>query len=163
MRRTQIDQLGARCVAELKTLMRERAELDNKILGLHTVLKGLGYMQGKSPPEQEFASRRSLELHSAKPTDAVRLVLREATGALQPRQVRDRLLASGYSKLPESNPMAAIHGILQRLAKAGEAAASRTKEGKAIYRLRTDLERALQDVSSVGLAGVTRGGSRERK
>jgi hypothetical protein len=112
-------ELRAQWEADLKKLTAEKSIIEAKILGLQTMIKGLDYMEGIKvtnfkldplplPPGLE-------NLHSMGLTDAIRAVVTEAMEPLAPKQVRDRLLAYDYKRLPTDNPMAAIHGVLRRL------------------------------------------------
>jgi hypothetical protein len=70
-------------------------------------------------------------------TDAVRSVLKAAGGALAAVEVRDRLAAMGFDVSRYSNDLAAIHTVLKRLNRAGEAEfAARARGGPTAYRWR---------------------------
>ena len=133
--------------AEIRALINQRLEIEQKIVGLQTMIKGLDYMDKGMPTEWKLDPvplPPALEkLHSLGLTDAIRLVLSDAMAPLTPRQVRDRLEAFGYEKLPKANPMAAVHGVLRRLATTGDARDDYEVKGKTAYRFVSPVERTL--------------------
>ena len=162
MEPAEIKTLRDKWEAEIKALIRQRTAIDQKILGLQTMVKGLDYMDKGAPSKWKLDPvplPSGLEnLHSLGPTDAVRMILRDASRPLRPRQVRDRLEAFGYDKLPKDNPMATVHGILKRLVVTGDVK-DVVEDKKTAYRLVTPLERmfdeAGRDMTIMGAFGRT--------
>ena len=136
--------------AEIKALLSQRNEIDKKIMGLQTMIKGLDYMQKGNLTEWKLEPvplpPDLKNLHSLGLTDAIRLILSNAMTPLTPRQVRDRLEAFGYEKLPKDNPMAAVHGVLRRLATTGNASDDYEVKGKTAYRFVTPFDRAIAEM-----------------
>jgi hypothetical protein len=66
-------------------------------------------------------------------TDACRTVLRNAGAPMTPSEVRDRLQGIGYDLASYSNPLAAIHTTLKRLAEAEELRTASVQGGKPGY------------------------------
>jgi hypothetical protein len=167
MEPAEIKALRDKCEAEIEALLRQRTEIDQKILGLQTMAKGLDYMDKGAPGTPDnwkldpVPLPSGLEnLHSLGPTDAVRMILRDAARPLRPRQVRDRLEAFGYDKLPKDNPMAAVHGILKRLVVTGDVK-DVVEDKKTAYRLVTPIEHMMheagRDITMMGaFGGLTR-------
>jgi hypothetical protein len=149
MEAKEIAGLREKWQAEIDGLVKMKATIDGKIMGLQTMIKGLDYMEHGAPTSQTKLDPLPLppelaDLHSMGLTPAVRAILTEAARALTPVQIRDRLNAYGYDKLPPGNPMAAIHGVLRRLLDMGEVKKV-VIDLKAAYRTLTYSERMEQD------------------
>jgi hypothetical protein len=139
-------ELRAKWNAEIQALLKQRVEIDNRIMGFQTMIRGLDYIEkGQSPNwKGPVPLPPGMEnLHSAGLTDAVRLVLSHSDGPLLPRQIRDRLVMYSYDQLPKVNPMAAIHGVLRRLVDTGEIEAKKVDSSKTAYRILSAVERAV--------------------
>lgn len=152
--------------AEVQAFLEQRRQIDSKILGLKTMIKGLDYMAAVPPetPQKDWKLEplplpAGLEkLHSSGPTEAIRLILSDSVESLTARQIRDRLLAYGYDKLPDENPMAAVHGVLRRLVVTGDVVDSEGAGGKTSYRILSDLDKLLNaTTNSTGVMGVFSG------
>jgi hypothetical protein len=149
MEQKEIAELREKWQAEISGLVKLKSTIDSKIMGLQTMIKGLDYMEHGAPTSQTTLDPLPLppelaDLHSMGLTPAVRAILTEAARPLTPMQIRDRLAAYGYDKLPPGNPMAAIHGVLRRLLDMGEAKKVMIDLRKA-YRPLTVSERMEQD------------------
>jgi hypothetical protein len=151
----EIAELREKWQAEINGLVKMKATIDNKIMGLQTMIKGLDYMEHGAPTSQAELDPLPLppelsDLHSMGLTPAVRAILTEAARPLTPVQIRDRLNAYGYDKLPLGNPMAAIHGVLRRLLDMGEVKKVMIDLRKA-YRPLTMQERMEQDAMKMAV------------
>jgi hypothetical protein len=149
MEQKEIAELREKWQAKINELVKLKSTIDSKIMGLQTMIKGLDYMEHGAPTIQTKLDPLPLppelaDLHSMGLTPAVRAVLTGAARALTPVQVRDRLMAYGYDKLPPGNPMAAIHGVLRRLLDMGEAKKVMI-DLKVAYRILTYVEKMEQD------------------
>jgi len=114
----EIGEFRQKWQAEIAELAKEKAKLENKIVGLQTLLKGLDYMEHGAPVMPSKLEPPPLprdDFHSLRITDAIRAVIGAAVHPPTPPQIRDCLKAYGYDELPPGNPMAAIHGVLRRL------------------------------------------------
>jgi len=140
--------LRSKWKSHIDALLKQRAEIDRRIMGYQTMIRGLDYVGADEesdwtvvpeplPPGME-------NLHSAGLTDAIRLVLSNATRLLMPREIRDRLLQYEYKRLPESNPMAAVHGVIRRLVEAGEVESGKIDSSRTGYRILSAVERAVK-------------------
>ncbi len=149
----EIAELREKWQAEINGLVKMKATIDGKIMGLQTMIKGLDYMEHGAPTNQTKLDPLPLppelaDLHSMGLTPAVRAILTEAARPLRPMQIRDRLSAYAYDKLPPGNPMAAIHGVLRRLLDMGEA--KKVVIGsKPAYRTLTMSEKMEQDTEKM--------------
>jgi hypothetical protein len=142
----EIKRLREQWADQLEDLLLQRQQIDEQIVGLQTMLKGLNHFDKEIPSKYRieppplppgFEDFQSLGL-----TDAIRQLLSEYILAMTPRQVRDRLVMLQY-ELPKDNPMAAIHGVLRRLVGAGEIKPIENEEGKTAYVWVTPIQRAL--------------------
>lgn len=137
---------------ELQSLVRERAQLDRKIIGLEQTIKGLDAVCNTSadtliekremeplPLPPEFEGLLALGL-----TDAIRKLFQNSgILLLTPTGIRDQLVMYGY-ELPKDNPLAAIHAVLRRLDNNGEIAERSVADGTRGYRWLSDLERTIR-------------------
>jgi len=161
MEPNEIEELRSKWEAEISKLAAQRTEIDNKIIGLQTMIKGLRYMEKGIPDSTVRLDPVPLpphlsKLHSLGLTEAVRLILGDSVGGLRPVQVRDRLTAYGYAKLPKDNPMAAVHGVLRRLENIGDATTYKV-DGKTVYSLLVSIDKiqknALKALYDSGMRG----------
>jgi hypothetical protein len=122
---------------EIKRLIRERQEIDKKILNLKHSLKGIkGYLDaelddlrlGPIPLEPQWVGLREMGL-----TDAVRKVIENSIESVNAKQIRKQLEGLDYRKLPKDNPLAPIHAILTRLEKNKEIRRVKGTDGKPAY------------------------------
>ncbi len=148
----EIGELRDKWQAEIADLTKEKAKIENKIVGLQTMIKGLDYMEHGAPAVPAKLEPPPLpceDFHLLRVTDAIRAVIGEATHPVTPVQVRDRLLAYGYDKLPPGNPMAAIHGVLRRLLNSREIVPM-VLGGKKVYRRLIQSERDMIPPGQIG-------------
>jgi hypothetical protein len=141
----EIAGLRAKWQATISELSKEKEQIENKIIGLQTMIKGLDYMEhGISPARTQLDPLPSklAEIQSLGLTAAVRTVIFTAGRPLTPTEVRDQLIAYGFDKLPPGNPMAAIHGVLRRLQDTTGEVKAVTVDGKKVYRRLTENEKA---------------------
>jgi hypothetical protein len=109
--------------AELDALTRARSELDRRISGLRLVIQGLRQISGLSAadgPEPEGL------------TASCRAILRSATQALSPAEVKGQLDAMRFDWSSYSSPLSAVHTVLKRLVARGQAVATES-DGKTRY------------------------------
>src|SRR5580765_1874327 len=92
---------------EMETLMKERADLDQRILHLRQTLVSLSRLCGFTPTV------------SWGMTDGVRFILRRALRPMSAIDVRDELANWGFDMSKYVNDLSAIHTVLKRLNKAG--------------------------------------------
>jgi hypothetical protein len=123
--------------AEINRLIRERREIDKKILSLKHSLRGIeGYLNAELdhlrlepvPLEPQWAGLREMGL-----TDAVRRVIENSIESVNAKQIRKQLEILDYRKLPKDNPLAPIHAILTRLEKNKEIRRVKGTDGKPAY------------------------------
>jgi hypothetical protein len=93
---------------EMESLMRERADLDQRILHLRQTLVSLSHLCGFTPTV------------SWGMTDGVRFILRRTQRPMSAVDVRDELANWGFDMSKYVNDLSAIHTVLKRLNKAGE-------------------------------------------
>lgn len=122
---------------EIQRLVRQRQEIDKKILSLRHSKRGLeGYLDAEHdhlkldplPLEEKWFGLREMGL-----TDAVRKVIQNTIDPVNAKNVRDQLASLEYPKLPKDNPLAAIHAILARLEKNKEIRRTKGSDGKPAY------------------------------
>jgi hypothetical protein len=139
--------------AEIHELVRQRTEIDNKILGFETMIKGLDRIERGAQEKYKLAPfplpDNLAGLLKAGLTDAIRLILRDAIHPLTPRQMRERLEMYGYTKLPVKNPMAAVHGVIRRMLEAGDVKEIPDATGKKqAYKLVSPMEKAISEMAT---------------
>ena len=136
---------------EMGMLIQQRFQLDRKIMALEQTIQGLDALcKGEA---DEAIQDRSLapvresdyakEVRALGLTEAIRKILRDHGLPLTTKSIRLRLQMYNYEKLPEINPMAAIHGVLRRLVESEEVKTTENDKGKPAYQWKTPLERAL--------------------
>lgn len=119
--------------AEIRTLLKQRTEIDHKIVGFETMIKGLDYVERgalRKTIDPVPLPPKMAHLLDAGLTEAVRMILEDSLRPLSPSQIRERLEMYGYEKLPAKNPMAAIHGVLRRMHLAGDVGCEQKITGK---------------------------------
>ncbi|SRR6266481_224318 len=123
--------------AEINRLIRERREIDRKILSLKHSLRGIeGYLDAQLdqlrldpvPLEPQWTGLREMGL-----TDAVRKVIENSIESVNAKGIRKQLEVLSYPKLPKDNPLAPIHAILTRLEKNKEIRRVKGVDGKPAY------------------------------
>ncbi|HJX82919.1 MAG TPA: hypothetical protein VJ723_01100 [Candidatus Angelobacter sp.] len=110
---------------KVAVLLRERQELDRRILSLKQSLRAFDtyldaeretkldkYRMDPIPLPPALEGLRELGL-----TDAVRKIIQSSIEPVNAIQIRDNLVSLDYGKLPKTNPLAAVHAILTRLEK----------------------------------------------
>jgi hypothetical protein len=136
---------------EMGLLIQQRFQLDRKIMALEQTIKGLDSLC-KSEADEAIQERTlapvrecdyAREIRELGLTEAIRKILRDHGLPLTTKSIRLRLQMFNYEKLPEINPMAAIHGVLRRLVEADEVKPVENDKGKPAYQWKTPLERAL--------------------
>jgi len=150
---------------EIKRLMRQRQEIDKKLLSLKQSLRGIeNYLDAEHdhlrfdpiPLDAKWDGLRELGL-----TDAVRKVVQNSIESVNAKQIRAQLEALDYRKLAKLNPLAPIHAILTRLEKNGEVRRTVGTDGKPAYEweqivdLVEQYEREQRDTALPGSPGVT--------
>jgi len=110
----------------LEVTLAERAHLDMKIASLQSAIKILEPIYG------DDATGELPDVAELGITDIVRAILR-SSARVTPTQIRDGVVATGFSMKKYDNPMAIIHQVLRRLVDAGQAAMFSNDEGKTTY------------------------------
>ena len=120
------DELLSATELELETALRQKAELDRKIAGLRQVIHGLRHMQGAEVPA---------DIEPQGLTASCRAVLRLSLEPLSAAAVKEQLDMSGFDWSNYTSPISAIHTVLKRLVKRGQAVATEAG-GRTRYRWR---------------------------
>ena len=94
---------------EYESLLQQKSDLDARLAQLGESIGTLTRLCGYVPTVAYGL------------TEACKTSLRCAKAAMTPLEVRDRLQATGFDINRYSNPLAAIHTVLRRLAESGEA------------------------------------------
>jgi len=108
--------------AEFKKLLRERAQIDNRIIRLRQTITGLMGLCDAN----ENNILRSLNNNTPLPprfmrlTSAIRQVLAESVSPMRPPELRDALRNCGLNLAQYANKLAVIHNTLTRLGRQGE-------------------------------------------
>jgi hypothetical protein len=148
MQSPEITALRKKWTSEIDALLAQRSDIDSKIMGFQTMIKGLDYMEKGGTPNWKMEPiplpPGMDKLHSVGLTEAIRLVLSHSDSPLMARQVRDRLVMHDYKQLPDSNPMAAVHGVLRRLVAAEEVEPIRIDSKRTGYRMLNAVEQAVR-------------------
>ncbi len=125
---------------DYEALVQERKTIDARLLETRDVILSLSKLcEGEAeqvvlPSTDQYVSDSRLQKLSIYGlTDAVRIVLQTHIGAMDAKRIRNRLLVFRYDLSKYSNPMAALHGVLVRLASAGEVFMEKI-EDKTTYR-----------------------------
>jgi hypothetical protein len=95
-------------VREYETLLQQKTDLDARLAQLGESIGTLTRLCGYTPTVAYGL------------TEACKTSLRCAKAQMTPLEVRDRLQATGFDINRYSNPLAAIHTVLRRLAESGE-------------------------------------------
>ena len=144
-----VEEVVRSAAQELRELLRQRAQIMKRIGGLKQTLAGLANLFGDSILTDEM-----LELLDRKPptrhpgfTRACRLVLMEASGPLETRQVCERL----QRRFPEllgrhKDPVASVTTVLTRLVDYGEARSATTLKGRKTWEWSVERPEALAGV-----------------
>src|SRR5215831_587568 len=106
---------------ECERLIRERVELDQRIVHLKQTIAGLAGLCGNNSPSEPSVNR---VLPLAPPfmrlTSAIRQVLAATSAPMRPPDLRTELLNRGLSLAQYGNKLAGIHNTLSRLQRQGE-------------------------------------------
>lgn len=156
------DDALARLQVDLTELLKQRAQLDQRILAMRMSI--VGFLRLKNPMFGEDMHSDPRELRSVdevmqerlsqlsppwlvavpKLTDACRAILQSAPRPLTAAEVRRELEVTGFDfSRYHSNPLSAIHTVLKRLADSGQAESGSNAEGRATFRWKDDLTRVV--------------------
>ncbi len=108
-------------IEEYERLKQEREAIETRLAQLRQTIGALG-------PLCKLPRRDVPGL-----TDACRSVLRAKLGGLMPLEVKAGLETMGLDLSTYSNPLASIHAVLKRLAKAGEVLKLKNRQKKTLY------------------------------
>lgn len=111
----------AAAIGEYERLEAQREAIETRLAQLRQTIGALG-------PLCKLPQHDILGL-----TDAIRSVLRARYGALTPVDVKDGLQTMGLDLSTYSNPLASIHAVLKRLARAGEILKQDDRCRKTVY------------------------------
>ena len=107
--------------AEFEKLLKERAELDNRIIRLKQTITGLvGLCESNSMARRSLNHVLPLPPRFMRLTSAIRQLLAESTSPMRPPALRDGLIKRGFNVAQYANKLAVIHNTLSRLEKQGE-------------------------------------------
>jgi len=111
---------------EFEQLTAQRAELDARIARLHESITALTRLCGYTPTMPWGL------------TDAMRVVLMRAEKPMTAIEVRDRLRVIGFDFANYTNDLSAVHTVLKRLHRAGEARFVARAPGNHAYQWASD-------------------------
>ena len=111
-----------RACREYERLLKERAELDERLSQLQEAIASLVRLCGYEPTVPWGL------------TDAIRIVVKRADAPMTPIEVRERLRSVGFDLSKYASDLSAIHTVLKRLHRAGELHLVPRKDGTHAYR-----------------------------
>ena len=107
--------------AEFKKLLRERAQIDNRIIRLKQTITGLmGLCDANHNVLRSLNNNTPLPPRFMRLTSAIRQVLAESVLPMRPPGLRDALHNRGLNLAQYANKLAVIHNTLTRLGRQGE-------------------------------------------
>jgi hypothetical protein len=118
-------------VREYEALLQQKAELDARLAQVAESVGTLTRLCGYTPTVAYGL------------TEACKTSLRCAAAPMTPLEVRDRLHSTGFDIQRYSNPLAAIHTVLRRLAESGEVRRRVTRPKGVTYEFRATERRAI--------------------
>lgn len=121
---------------ELKDLLRQRDEIDQRIKGVTEILIGLKTLGEK--PEIEGVTLTSLGSfipeESVGFTETVRQIIRNANGPITAMEIRDELEAAGRGGKTPKHTLISVYTVVNRLKEKGHIVEVQ-RDGKAAYQL----------------------------
>jgi hypothetical protein len=106
---------------EFERLLRERVELDQRIVRLKQTIVGLtGLCDGNGAAPHVLNNAVPLAPRFMRLTSAIRQVLADSVSPMRPPDMRRALVEHGLSMMQYSNKLAVIHNTLSRLERQGE-------------------------------------------
>jgi hypothetical protein len=107
--------------AEFDKLIRERLEIDQRIVRLKQTIAGLAALcNGNGPTAESLSSIVPLSPRFMRLTSAIRQVLARASSPMRLPEIRRALLEHGVTTEQYGNKLAVIHNTLSRLQRQGE-------------------------------------------
>jgi hypothetical protein len=131
---------------ELAALERRRDELDRAVARLRRIALWLRQRRpsGRASGGPAHSARSGAPSSAPSLTDGCRAVLRVGDRrGLTPREVKRMLAKSGVEWDRYSNPMAAVHTVLKRLVRQGEASVAIGADGRRRYAARRQASMAI--------------------
>ena len=125
--------------AELESLLKQQEDIEERVLTLRktlNILSELCQQEGISTDEIDKAFGRLRALIDTSVTSDIRQIIRHSSNALTAREMREELSKLGGSMAEQSNPLATISAILNRMATNGEVS-EEVKNGKKAWRSTT--------------------------
>lgn len=124
--------------SELERLLQQHSKIEERILALRKGMNALALLisehEGKDKNFMDYARAQMRELLDTSITDDIKKVMAAASGqSLTTSDVRDELNKLGPSLAEQSNPLATINAILNRLKEQGHATET-VKEGRKAWR-----------------------------
>ena len=118
---------------ELESLLKDQERIEERILSLRKTMNALTTLisqhEGKDKDFTDYAGARLREIVDSSVTQDILRVINAANGPLTASEIRAELNELGGSMAEQSNPLATIHAVLNRLAESGRAQET-LKEGK---------------------------------
>lgn len=109
--------------AELEALLKQQEDIEERVLTLRktlNVLSELCQQEGISTDTLDKAYGRIRAMVDTSVTSDIRQIIRHAPDALTAKEMREELNKLGGSMAEQSNPLATISAILNRMATNGE-------------------------------------------
>lgn len=119
--------------SELEGLLKEQGRIDDRILSLRKTMNALATLisqnEDKNDDFLERAAGRLRDLIDTGITQDIHRIIASSSEPLTATEIREQLKELGNSLAEQSNPMATIHAILNRLTESGRAKET-VKNGK---------------------------------
>jgi hypothetical protein len=129
--------------SELEGLIREQERIENRILSLRKSMNALAQLiaehEGKDKNFTDYAHARLREIIDTSITDDIKKILTASGDALTTSDVREEMNKLGGSLAEQSNPLATINAVLNRLHEQGFAVET-VKDGRKAWRKRKTSE-----------------------
>jgi hypothetical protein len=138
---TSSDYLSALVAAhdELERVLKQRADLDKRMLELKKTIEGLAALCDVEPWADAIERDAAAAADASRSgiTQAIRRALSESKVPLSPTEIRSALIAQGISMARYANEMVVIHNTLNRLVKQNEVVRVQNPSGQIVaYTLR---------------------------
>jgi hypothetical protein len=123
--------------SELEALLRDQELIEERILGLRQTMNALAVLisqhEGKDKNFMEWAHASLQEILDTSITQDIQRVVSLSPHPLTAMEIRTELNKLGGSLAEQSNPLATIHAILNRLSESGRVVEC-VKDGKKAWR-----------------------------
>lgn len=136
---------------ELNMLLTEQERIEERILSLRKTMTALSTLIGQqSEKDKDFMDQLSGQVRTlidVTLTDDIHRILMTARRPLTATEIRSELSGIGQSLVEQSNPLATIHAILNRLAESGRAHET-IKDGKKAWERMTRMAEAFRTTAA---------------